>query len=110
MKLTLNTPDNRVVDARRFSHYVKNCRFWFAYHRSTDHVACMQVTHIDSGNRVCLIAHNTQCAYLGDDKSAAKRSIDMLIEKHGADRIYSVLIAAEKAANPIVKLETQNES
>jgi hypothetical protein len=82
------------VEGRRFSHYVKNVRFWFGFHKSVDHVAQYQVTHLDSGNRVCFVSHNAMLASLQDDIAAARSEIDKLVERAGADRVYAVLNSA----------------
>lgn len=82
-----------VPDAKRFSHYVKNVRFWFAYH--FDQFGNMTVSHWDSGARVCLVSIPTRQACLGGDKGAAKLAIDNLCKEKGADRVHGILQRAE---------------
>lgn len=90
------------VEGRRFSHYIGNVRFWFFYHRSTDHVAMQQVTHHASGIRVCFVSANTRIACLGDEIGAARLSLDKLAQEKGADIVRDALCRAEKrAAEPL---------
>lgn len=81
------------IEARRFSHYIGNIRYWFAYHKPYKQPMGLQVTHIDSGFKVC-DASGLRMACLGDDKAAAKMALDQLIERVGAERVRSVINSA----------------
>lgn len=83
--------------ARRFSHYIGSVRYWFALHKGISHIG-MAVSHWDSGKLVRPIPVGYQIACLGDDKAAAKMTLDKLVESVGAERVQSVLNQAEKAA------------
>ena len=93
MKIQITTSKGRAeVDGRRFSHYVDGVRFWFAFHKATDHAATYVVTHIESGKRVCFVPHIALAAALGDDIAAARGEIDKLVARVGAPRARSVLV------------------
>lgn len=91
------TGERKEFPARRFSHYVNNVRFWFALHKDVSRNG-LTVSHWDSGKRVCDVPINTQLACLGDEKAAAKMALDKLCEKYPKERVYGVLLAAEREA------------
>ena len=95
ISIRINGESVREVKARRFAHYVDGVRYWFAYHDSIDTVG-KDITHIDSGNRVAHIPLNIIPASLNDVKAAAKRTIDQLVETHGAARVAAVLNSTPK--------------
>ena len=78
------------IEARRFSHYIGGIRYWFAYHKPYKQLFGLQVTHIDSGFKVCDAA-GLRMTCLGDDKAAAKMALDQLIERIGAEKFASVV-------------------
>ncbi len=85
-----------VPDARRFSHYIGNIRFWFAVHQSPENVGTLTVSHWESGKRVTMVSTTERIAGVGlSDKELAKLALDKLVAKHGAARVESVLRAAE---------------
>jgi hypothetical protein len=87
----------RETKARRFSHYIGSVRHWFALHDGINHVG-QAVSHWESGKLVRPIPPMFQAACRGDAKAAAKMTLDKLVESVGADRVNSVLNAAEKGA------------
>ncbi|QGZ63776.1 hypothetical protein [Paraburkholderia acidisoli] len=100
MHLNDGTPDGKRVrtQCRRFSHCIDNVRYWFALHGNT-------VSHIDSGLRVCdaTSAYTNLHFAAQDELAVARRSLDRLVEKHGAARVASALRAAEPKPFPVIK-------
>ena len=89
--ITIRGPDFEAkVEGRKFSHYIGNIRYWFAYHKPYKQMFGLQVTHLDSGFKVCDAA-GLVTATLGDDKAAAKMALDQLIKRVGAEKIRSVI-------------------
>lgn len=84
-----------VPDAKRFSHYINNVRFWFAYHRPNDFAPGLTVSHWDSGMRVCSVSTLELNACRNDPKDAAKYALDKLCERVGGARVASKLREAE---------------
>lgn len=80
------------VEGRKFSHYIGGIQYWFAYHTPIGQNYGLQVTHLETGNKVCMVDAITRQAHL-DDKSAAKATLDLLIAKVGADRVRKVIDA-----------------
>lgn len=98
-KFTLATAGGPVeVEGRRFSHYINNVRFWFAVHDAHDRSNLVVVTHIDSGMRVCQVPFLSLQAALGDRPLAARAALDALVERAGAEKVYTTLSNAEKTA------------
>ncbi len=93
------------VEARKFSHYIGNVQYWFAYHDSIQCRGFVTVTHIDTGMRVFDLSHSARAAALGDDKQAAKAQLDAFIKEKGAQWIRSVIDRAP--ALPPVKRAKQ---
>lgn len=96
LKVTLANGLTQEVEARKFSHYIGNTRYWFAYHKAVDRIG-LTVSHLDSGKRIDAIPAGYVLACLRDEKAAAKMTIDKLVERAGIDKVRSVLNAAEKA-------------
>jgi hypothetical protein len=85
------TPWAQQIEAHRFAHYIGNVRYWFAYHCPPHRIGGLQITHIDSGFKVCDVDYTTRAACLNNDKSAAKLALDNLIARVSAERVRSVL-------------------
>lgn len=96
MHVNDGTPEGKRVktECRRFSHYVGGVRFWFALHKVR---TCNVISHVVSGKKVC----DSQAGYTSmnyakhDELAIARRSLDQLCEKVGADRVRCVLTTAE---------------
>lgn len=95
IKLDMAGKPSIEIECRKFSHYIKNCRFWFAYHKSIDSHG-LTVSHFASGKKITDIGYSELSACLNDEKSAAKMAIDKLVARAGADKVYTVLCQAEK--------------
>lgn len=106
LKLTLKNGQSIEVEGQRFSHYVQNCRYWFFLHTPIGQKFGLQITHCDSGMRVCEVEHITRQACLGDDKAAAKMSLDKLCQRVGEAQVASALRAAEAPKTPEAKQDT----
>lgn len=92
------------VEGRRFSHYISNIRFWFIVHSAHDRTNQLVVSHQASGHRVCLIPVLRLSAHRMDQVSAARATLDELCASKGAERVYSVLSAAEaQPTNPTAR-------
>lgn len=94
LKITMQNGTPLEIEGRRFSHYVGPYRFWFFLHKAIGGGFGLDVTHCDSGKRVCEVPHHMVAACCNDTKSAAKMALDKLIEKAGAERVRSVLAGA----------------
>lgn len=88
-----------VPEAKRFSHYVQNVRFWFAVHPTPGQHGALTVSHWGSGKRVCVVPAISRIAGVGvKDQDIARAEIDKLCARVGEARVRSVLAAAEGAA------------
>ena len=98
-RIKLPNGETLKVAGDRFSHYVGPHKFRFFYHKSVEKDFRYEVSHYESGIRVCEIP---QQVFYGakDTKSAAKIALDQLIAKVGAERVCSVLWEAEE--KPII--------
>ena len=94
-KLFTESGERVEVEGRRFSHYVANTQFWFFVHKSLSG-RNTNVTHFESGKKVCEITPTTLAACRNDKMAAAKLAIEALVAKVGAERVRSVLSAAER--------------
>ena len=94
LKITMQNGTTLEIEGRRFSHYVGPYRVWFFLHKAIGGRFGLDVTHCDSGKRVCEVPHHMVAACCYDTKSAAKMALEKLIEKVGAECMRSVLAGA----------------
>lgn len=87
-----------VVDAHKFTVYVDNIAYQFAYHDAHDRSNQLVVTDPKSGMRVCLVPYTTRLACTGDDKAAAKMAVNQLVARVGGERFRKVVDNALEAA------------
>lgn len=97
MKVMLNMLDGtkQPVEGRKFCHYIGGVQYWFAYHAPIGQSFGLQITHIESGLKVQTVSAINRQSHLGDDKAAAKATLDQLIEKVGADKVRKVIDAGK---------------
>lgn len=95
-KFNVKTTEGLVqVEGRKFAHHVDGVRFWFICHEGIGAPHTIVITHYLSGKRVLDVSLTTRIACCGDNKAAAKRELDRLVERAGAAKMRAVLQAAE---------------
>ena len=104
-KITLKTiKGDMIVEGRKFAHYIGNIRHWFAYHTPLGQSFGTQITHIETGFRVCEVGNGTIGCCRNDVKAAAKMELDRLIQRVGVARFESAIRTAK-----VTKLEPEKE-
>lgn len=88
MKFKIATKEGiKVVEGRKFIHYIGAYGHWFAYCEDSN-----AVTHMKSGRSVTSFPILTP---LRERKKASKEALNGLVASHGADRVNVILNGAK---------------
>ncbi len=87
------------VSGRKFSYEVQGEKHDLVVHKSFDRVNGDQVTHLVSGQRICLIPSDVSCLHGRDRVAAANAALESLKGRVGEARMRAAFAAAAMAGN-----------